>query len=101
MDIGLQKFVAYEETPNIMGASDPHELICVAWEVQLHPRLRRNGRPRLPLPQGKPLGACTTIGPTYPEKNNDEWFCHVKHQEGRNRPHGAIQAPGGALHCRP
>ncbi len=39
-----------------MGARTPHELMrCV--EVTLHPRLRRDGRPRLAGAQGEPLGA--------------------------------------------
>jgi succinate dehydrogenase/fumarate reductase flavoprotein subunit len=75
MEIGLQSFVRYYDTLNEMGARDPHELMrCMevhfirdcaemAARASLYRRESRWGLYHYRL--------------DYPDKNNDEWFCHV------------------------
>jgi succinate dehydrogenase/fumarate reductase flavoprotein subunit len=75
MEIGLQQFVRYQETLDLMGARDPHELMrCMevhfirdcaemAARASLYRRESRWGLYHYRL--------------DYPDKNNDEWFCHV------------------------
>ncbi|WP_242055962.1 hypothetical protein [Nostoc flagelliforme] len=75
MEIGLQNFVRYQETLELMGAHDPHELMrCMevhfirdcaemAARASLYRRESRWGLYHYRL--------------DYPEKNNEEWFCHV------------------------
>ncbi|MGD1944436.1 MAG: fumarate reductase/succinate dehydrogenase flavoprotein subunit [Leptolyngbyaceae cyanobacterium] len=75
MDIGLQKFVAYEETLDIMGASDPHELMrCM--EVHFI-RDCAEMAARASLYRKETRWGLYHYRLDYPEKNNDEWFCHV------------------------
>jgi succinate dehydrogenase/fumarate reductase flavoprotein subunit len=74
MEIGLENFVRYHETLAEMGARDPHELMrcnevhfirdCaeMAARASLFRRETRWGLYHYRL--------------DYPEKNNDEWFCH-------------------------
>jgi succinate dehydrogenase/fumarate reductase flavoprotein subunit len=75
MEIGLRHFVRYHETLAQMGARDPHELMrCIevhfirdcaemAAKASLYRRESRWGLYHYRL--------------DFPEKNNDEWFCHV------------------------
>lgn len=75
MEIGLKSFLRYQETLGMMGARDPHELMrCMevhfirdcaemAARSSLYRRESRWGLYHYRL--------------DYPEKNNDEWFCHV------------------------
>lgn len=75
MEIGLNKFVNYHETLAMMGARDPHELMrCMevhfirdcaemAAIASLYRKESRWGLYHYRL--------------DYPEKNNEEWFCHV------------------------
>jgi succinate dehydrogenase/fumarate reductase flavoprotein subunit len=75
MEIGLRKFVQYNESLNLMGACDPHELMrCMevhfirdcaemAARASLYRRESRWGLYHYRL--------------DYPEKNNEEWLCHV------------------------
>ena len=80
MDIGLQKFVAYEETLNIMGASDPHELMrCM--EVHFI-RDCAEMAARASLYRKESRWGLYHYRLDYPEKNNDEWFCHVNIKKG-------------------
>jgi succinate dehydrogenase/fumarate reductase flavoprotein subunit len=75
MDIGLQKFVAYEETLQVMGASDPHELMrCM--EVHFI-RDCAEMAARASLYRKESRWGLYHYRLDYPEKNNDEWFCHV------------------------
>ncbi len=75
MDIGLQKFVAYEDTLDIMGASDPHELMrCM--EVHFI-RDCAEMAARASLYRKETRWGLYHYRLDYPEKNNDEWFCHV------------------------
>ncbi len=80
MDIGLQKFVAYEETLNIMGASDPHELMrCM--EVHFI-RDCAEMAARASLFRKETRWGLYHYRLDYPEKNNEEWFCHVNLKKG-------------------
>jgi succinate dehydrogenase/fumarate reductase flavoprotein subunit len=75
MEIGLEQFVRYQDTLDQMGARDPHELMrCLevhfirdcaemAARSSLYRRESRWGLYHYRL--------------DYPEKNNEEWFCHV------------------------
>ena len=82
MDIGLQKFVAYEETLNIMGASDPHELMrCM--EVHFI-RDCAEMAARASLYRKESRWGLYHYRLDYQEKNNDEWFCHVNIKKGES-----------------
>lgn len=82
MDIGLQKFVAYEETLNIMGASDPHELMrCM--EVHFI-RDCAEMAARASLYRKESRWGLYHYRLDYQEKNNDEWFCHVNLKKGES-----------------
>jgi succinate dehydrogenase/fumarate reductase flavoprotein subunit len=75
MEIGLKNFERYHQTLDLMGARDPHELMrCMevhfirdcaemAARASLYRRESRWGLYHYRL--------------DYPEKNNEEWFCHV------------------------
>ena len=75
MEAGLKYFTRYHETLDMMGARDPHELMrCMevhfirdcaemAARASLYRRESRWGLYHYRL--------------DYPEKNNEEWFCHV------------------------
>ena len=75
MEIGLNNFVRYHHTLAQMGASDPHELMrCMevhfirdcaemAARASIYRRESRWGLYHYHL--------------DFPEKNNQEWFCHV------------------------
>jgi succinate dehydrogenase/fumarate reductase flavoprotein subunit len=80
MDIGLEKFVAYEDTLDIMGASDPHELMrCM--EVHFI-RDCAEMAARASLYRKETRWGLYHYRLDYPEKNNDEWFCHVNIKKG-------------------
>ncbi len=75
MDIGLEKFVAYEETLNLMGAQDPHELMrCM--EVHFI-RDCAEMAARASLYRKESRWGLYHYRLDHTEKNNDEWFCHV------------------------
>ncbi|PZV05368.1 MAG: fumarate reductase/succinate dehydrogenase flavoprotein subunit [Leptolyngbya sp.] len=80
MDIGLQKFVAYEETLGLMGARDPHELMrCM--EVHFI-RDCAEMAARASLFRKETRWGLYHYRLDYPEKNNEEWFCHVNLKKG-------------------
>jgi succinate dehydrogenase/fumarate reductase flavoprotein subunit len=82
MDIGLDKFVAYEDTLNLMGASDPHELMrCM--EVHFI-RDCAEMAARASLFRKETRWGLYHYRLDYPEKNDDEWFCHVNLKKGKN-----------------
>jgi len=82
MDIGLEKFVAYEDTLNVMGASDPHELMrCM--EVHFI-RDCAEMAARASLFRKETRWGLYHYRLDYPEKNDDEWFCHVNLKKGEN-----------------
>lgn len=75
MEIGLRNFERYHDTLDLMGARDPHELMrCMevhfirdcaemAARASLYRRESRWGLYHYRL--------------DYPDKNNEEWFCHA------------------------
>jgi succinate dehydrogenase/fumarate reductase flavoprotein subunit len=82
IEIGLNHFVRYHETLAQMGARDPHELMrCMevhfirdcaemAARASLYRRESRWGLYHYRL--------------DYPEKNDEEWFCHVNLRKDEN-----------------
>jgi len=75
MEIGLKNFVRYHETLDLMGARDPHELMrCM--EVHFI-RDCAEMAARASLYRRESRWGLYHYRVDYPEKNNDEWFCHV------------------------
>ena len=75
MEIGLNKFVNYYDSLNIMGARDPHELMrCM--EVHFI-RDCAEMAARASLYRQESRWGLYHYRIDYPEKNNEEWFCHV------------------------
>ena len=75
MEIGLGHFVRYEETLNLMGARDPHELMR-SMEVYFI-RDCAEMAARASLYRKESRWGLYHYCLDYPEKNNEEWFCHV------------------------
>jgi len=75
MEIGLEKFVDYYATLDLMGAHDPHELMrCM--EVHFI-RDCAEMAARASLFRKESRWGLYHYRLDYPEKNNEEWFCHV------------------------
>lgn len=75
MEIGLKNFVRYHETLDLMGAHDPHELMrCM--EVHFI-RDCAEMAARASLFRRESRWGLYHYRVDYPDKNNDEWFCHV------------------------
>ncbi len=75
LDIGLQHFLRYHEALDEMGARDPHELMrCM--EVHFI-RDCAEMAARASLYRRESRWGLYHYRVDYPEKNNDEWFCHV------------------------
>lgn len=75
MEIGLEKFADYHATLNLMGANDPHELMrCM--EVHFI-RDCAEMAARASLFRKESRWGLYHYRLDYPEKNNEEWFCHV------------------------
>jgi succinate dehydrogenase/fumarate reductase flavoprotein subunit len=75
MAIGLQHFVRYQETLAQMGARDPHELMrCM--EVHFI-RDCAEMAARASLFRRESRWGLYHYRLDYPEKNDEEWFCHV------------------------
>lgn len=75
MDIALSKFVNYHDTLELMGARDPHELMrCM--EVHFI-RDCAEMAARASLYRKESRWGLYHYRIDYPEKNNEEWFCHV------------------------
>lgn len=75
MEIGLNKFVNYHSTLEMMGARDPHELMrCM--EVHFI-RDCAEMAARASLYRQESRWGLYHYRLDYPEKNNQEWFCHV------------------------
>ena len=82
MEIGLEKFVAYEDTLKMMGAHDPHELMrCM--EVHFI-RDCAEMAARASLYRKESRWGLYHYRLDYPEKNNEEWFCHVNLKKGED-----------------
>ena len=75
MEIGLNKFVNYYDSLNIMGARDPHELMrCM--EVHFI-RDCAEMAARASLYRKESRWGLYHYRIDYQEKNNEEWFCHL------------------------
>jgi succinate dehydrogenase/fumarate reductase flavoprotein subunit len=75
MEIGLNNFVKYHASLDEMGARDPHELMrCM--EVHFI-RDCAEMAARASLYRKESRWGLYHYRVDYPEKNNDEWFCHV------------------------
>lgn len=75
MEIGLRLFERYHDTLDQMGARDPHELMrCM--EVHFI-RDCAEMAARASLYRRESRWGLYHYRVDYPEKNNDEWFCHV------------------------
>ncbi|MFG6106751.1 fumarate reductase/succinate dehydrogenase flavoprotein subunit [Leptothoe sp. EHU-05/26/07-4] len=75
MDIGLAAFERYHETLDLMGARDPHELMrCM--EVHFI-RDCAEMAARASLYRKESRWGLYHYRLDYPEKNDEEWFCHV------------------------
>jgi succinate dehydrogenase/fumarate reductase flavoprotein subunit len=75
MEIGLRHFVRYGEVLDQMGARDPHELMrCM--EVHFI-RDCAEMAARASLYRKESRWGLYHYRVDYPEKNNEEWFCHV------------------------
>jgi succinate dehydrogenase/fumarate reductase flavoprotein subunit len=75
MDIGLKNFVNYHASLDEMGAQDPHELMrCM--EVHFI-RDCAEMAARASLYRKESRWGLYHYRVDYPEKNNEEWFCHV------------------------
>ena len=75
MEIGLRSFERYHETLDQMGARDPHELMrCM--EVHFI-RDCAEMAARASLYRRESRWGLYHYRVDYPDKNNEEWFCHV------------------------
>ncbi|QSJ17368.1 fumarate reductase/succinate dehydrogenase flavoprotein subunit [Nostoc sp. UHCC 0702] len=75
IDIGLNHFVQYQQTLDLMGARDPHELMRC---IEVHFILDcAEMAARASLYRQESRWGLYHYRLDYPEKNDDEWFCHV------------------------
>jgi succinate dehydrogenase/fumarate reductase flavoprotein subunit len=75
IEIGLKHFIQYQQTLDLMGARDPHELMrCI--EVHFI-RDCAEMAARASLYRQETRWGLYHYRLDYPEKNDDEWFCHV------------------------
>ncbi|MGK7912356.1 MAG: fumarate reductase/succinate dehydrogenase flavoprotein subunit [Synechococcus sp.] len=75
MEIALDKFVNYYSTLDLMGARDPHELMRC---MEVHAiRDCAEMAARASLFRKESRWGLYHYRVDYPEKNNDEWFCHT------------------------
>lgn len=82
MEIGLEKFASYHDTLDLMGANDPHELMrCM--EVHFI-RDCAEMAARASLFRKESRWGLYHYRLDYPEKNNEEWFCHVNLKKTEN-----------------
>ncbi|MBD2561536.1 MULTISPECIES: fumarate reductase/succinate dehydrogenase flavoprotein subunit [Nostoc] len=75
IEIGLKHFIQYEQTLDLMGARDPHELMR-SMEVHFI-RDCAEMAARASLYRQETRWGLYHYRLDYPEKNDDEWFCHV------------------------
>ena len=59
----------------------------------LHPRLRRDGGPRLAGPHESPAGASTTSAPTIPRRDDADWLHHLNLRKSAWRRDGVPARP--------
>jgi len=75
IEIGLKHFIQYQQTLDLMGARDPHELMR-SMEVHFI-RDCAEMAARASLYRQESRWGLYHYRLDYPEKNDDEWFCHV------------------------
>lgn len=75
IEIGLKHFVQYKQTLDLIGACDPHELMR-SMEVHFI-RDCAEMAARASLYRQETRWGLYHYRLDYPEKNDDEWFCHV------------------------
>lgn len=82
MEIGLRHFERYVETLNLMGARDPHELMrCM--EVHFI-RDCAEMAAKASLYRKESRWGLYHYRVDYPDKNNEEWFCHVNLKKSKS-----------------
>ncbi|MCP6758954.1 MAG: fumarate reductase/succinate dehydrogenase flavoprotein subunit [Fischerella sp. CENA71] len=82
IEIGLKHFVHYQETLDLMGARDPHELMrCM--EVHFIRDCAEMAARASSYRQESRWGLYH-YRLDYPEKNDDEWFCHVNLKKNKS-----------------
>lgn len=91
MDIGLKHFVGYEETLNLMGARDPHELMRCMEAHFIRDCAEMAARASLYRKESR--WGLYHYRVEYPEKNNDEWFCHVNLKKDESGNMTVFQRP--------
>ncbi|MEH1945518.1 MAG: fumarate reductase/succinate dehydrogenase flavoprotein subunit [Nostoc sp.] len=75
IEIGLKHFVQYQEILDLMGARDPHELMR---SLEVHfIRDCAEMAARASLYRQETRWGLYHYRLDYPEKNDEEWFCHV------------------------
>ncbi|AUT04411.1 fumarate reductase/succinate dehydrogenase flavoprotein subunit [Nostoc sp. CENA543] len=75
IEIGLKHFVQYQQTLDLMGARDPHELMR---SLEVHfIRDCAEMAARASLYRQETRWGLYHYRLDYPEKNDDEWFCHT------------------------
>ncbi|WP_193199174.1 fumarate reductase/succinate dehydrogenase flavoprotein subunit [Nostoc sp. MG11] len=75
IEIGLKHFVQYKQTLDLMGARDPHELMR---SLEVHfIRDCAEMAARASLYRQETRWGLYHYRLDYPEKNDDEWFCHI------------------------
>ncbi len=75
IEIGLKNFVQYQQTLDVMGARDPHELMR---SLEVHfIRDCAEMAARASLYRQETRWGLYHYRLDYPEKNDEEWFCHV------------------------
>ncbi|WP_298905427.1 fumarate reductase/succinate dehydrogenase flavoprotein subunit [uncultured Nostoc sp.] len=83
IEIGLKHFVQYQETLDLMGARDPHELMR---SLEVHfIRDCAEMAARASLYRQETRWGLYHYRLDYPEKNDDEWFCHVNLKKDESR----------------
>ncbi len=75
MDIALNKFINYHDTLDLMGARDPHELMRCMEVYFIRDCAEMAARASLYRKESR--WGLYHYRIDYPEKNNEEWFCHV------------------------
>ena len=91
MDIGLAAFEAYHETLDQMGAADPHELMrCM--EVHFI-RDCAEMAARASLYRKESRWGLYHYRLDYPEKNDEEWFCHVNLKKSESNRMEMLKRP--------
>jgi len=91
MSVGLNHFLQYRDTLNMMGARDPHELMrCM--EVHFI-RDCAEMAARASLYRKESRWGLYHYRLDFPEKSNDEWFCHVNLKKDDSGHMKAFQRP--------